>query len=378
MMDATTQTADDSPRGFAALCRRAVACFEAGALKPALVDRAQPRWVGPRYRSATPKVVLLLINPGSGKGHAPNATLRELLRGFEAGEVDLGRIMEFQKRDIPRWGRGGFASAYLDRLGLDLESVALANVAWCAERDDRYPGWMLSRCFERHTADLLRLLEPDAVVLCGAAAQAFSARVGRVLPAARLVPAPHYAARDSRAKMDADLSAVRAVLRSLGAMSGRAGAAPSAGPGPAPEREAETRRPRMLVARPAAGGAPPAAAGAARAAEIARSLGMSRHSKVASGRYLRSRTTTPNIHVIVFHRHGRDCVGVEGVRDTRERVLRRRDDWSRLGLAQHQKSDASHKSAATFIAERAPQPDGSLHPELVAVYRELVRRLGPG
>lgn len=113
-----------------------------------------------------------------------------------------------------------------------------------------------------------------------------------------------------------------------------------------------------------------------RAAEIARQLGIRWHSKVASGRYLQCRTTQPNIHIIVFSRYGRDCVGVEGVRQGRETVLQRRDEWLKIGLSQHQKSADSHKTAATFMIEHSPQPDGTLHPSLHSTYRRLVETLG--
>jgi hypothetical protein len=98
--------------------------------------------------------------------------------------------------------------------------------------------------------------------------------------------------------------------------------------------------------------------------------------RVASGRYLTQRTATPNLHVIVFHRQGRDCLGVEGVRQARNWVLERSNDWRRIGLIAHQTSPDSHKTASTFIIERPPKADGSLDPEIHTTYRQIIEMLG--
>lgn len=364
MANAQDLGAADPTHEFKALCKRAVscrACFESMPLQPAVVDLAQPRWVGPGYWTSQLRVIAVLVNPGSGKNHSSNFRLRDLLRGFRAGEVELDAILDFQRGDMPSWGSGRFAAYFFDELALDIDRIAFANIAWCAERDDQYPSSMLASCFRRHTDDLLKLLNPHVVLLCGGAAQDFSATISRSLPNARIILAPHYAARYSSIRLKEELAAVRSALKAFN--------------GPH-RRQAEkissavdkTARPDIISR--------PKYAAAERSAEIARQLGMPVHGRVASGRYLRCKTIIPSVHIIVFHRHGHDCVGVEGVRQSRESVLERRADWHKIGLIAHQKAPDSHKTASTFIIERLPGPDGSLDPAIHSTYRELVAMLG--
>lgn len=356
---------------LAGLCRRAAACrvcFDSEELAAAEVDVAQPRWVGTGYWTSRPRIILLLINPGSGKAHQSNAELRRLLQQFRSGRISLDSIFDFQRQDISSWGRGRFMSLYFDFLGLEIDKVGLANVAWCAERNDNYPDWMLSECFHRHTADLLRILKPDIVLLCGDKAQAFATKVRDVAPQVRILSTPHYAARLSNQEMQERLSRIRQELGSVDAV-------PKLSLRALPESEGKgIERRAQLQSDP--GKRPSKDAATNRAAEIAHQLGMQWHTKVASGRYLQCKTAEPDIHIIVFHRYGRDCVGVEGVRRARQRVLGRLEEWQSIGLHQHQKTTASHKSAATFIAEFPPQADGSLDAVLHDVYRQLVLLLG--
>ena len=51
------------------ICRKAVSCrscFSDFNLFPADVDIAQPRWVGPQYWQSHKKLVVIMLNPGSG------------------------------------------------------------------------------------------------------------------------------------------------------------------------------------------------------------------------------------------------------------------------------------------------------------------------
>ena len=50
-------------------CRAAIGCrvcFERLPIQSALIDLAQPRWVGSAYRGAERRVAIVLVNPGSG------------------------------------------------------------------------------------------------------------------------------------------------------------------------------------------------------------------------------------------------------------------------------------------------------------------------
>jgi hypothetical protein len=66
------------------------------------------------------------------------------------------------------WFGGHFRTLYLDGFGLDLDKIALANIAWCATASDLYPvDDLLRPCFNRNTERLLRALKPDVVLLAG-------------------------------------------------------------------------------------------------------------------------------------------------------------------------------------------------------------------
>jgi hypothetical protein len=187
-----------------ALARRAVACsacFEERLANRAEVDLAQPRWIGRSYWVAEPRVAIVMLNPGSGEARSDsaNARLRSLLHGFANGTTHLDEIFDHQGRDIPNRGNGGsFKRFFLEGAGLQLDQIALANIAWCATKGNVYPGPMLKRCFERHTRPLLTMLRPDVIVLSGGQAHAFARRIGAVLPNARLIYSLHYAHREGR------------------------------------------------------------------------------------------------------------------------------------------------------------------------------------
>lgn len=204
---------------FEALARRAVgcnACFVDGRLQRPLVDIAQPRWVGPGYWSARPKVCIVALNPGGGSDRhaAANRAFLAQLRAFRDSGQGLAAVMEHQARDMPNWGRvaGRFTRFYFEGLGLDPQDVALANIAWCATSGDKYPDWMLGNCFRQHTGPLLKHLAPDVVLLSGSKTHRYAQAVAALLPNAQVLPMLHYAHRESPARELAELQRVREVL----------------------------------------------------------------------------------------------------------------------------------------------------------------------
>jgi hypothetical protein len=64
------------------------------------------------------------------------------------------------------WFGGHFKTLYLDEFGLDLDEIALANIAWCATADGRESD-LLRPCCDLNTARLLATLKPDVVLLAG-------------------------------------------------------------------------------------------------------------------------------------------------------------------------------------------------------------------
>ena len=207
-------------------------CFESLPLQPAFVDLAQRRWVGPRYWSAEPRIVVILVNPGAGRGWADqrNEKLRRLLREFASDQTKLDAVLKYQRDDLPNWGRGRFWRFYIDGVGLDPDQIALANNAWCATRGNRYPSRMLSECFSRHTARLLSTLVPEVVILAGAGAQRFARRIERVLPACNLVETLHYSHRKG---LRAQTAAIQQVKQAIAAATPTRGRLTSASSRPA-------------------------------------------------------------------------------------------------------------------------------------------------
>jgi len=206
----------------AAKCR---VCFERFDVKSALIDVAQPRWVGNKYWSAHSRVVVVMLNPGSGEARDGSADTRssELLKAFAQGRGSLAAIMRHQAGDMPNWGRllrtedgkpngHQFTTFYLNGLNLNLEEIAFANVAWCATSGNKYPTGMPSACFERHTQPLLALLAPDVVLLSGSATHRFAAPIKHDVPGAKVVPMMHYAHREGASIEAAELARVRAHL----------------------------------------------------------------------------------------------------------------------------------------------------------------------
>ena len=139
---------------------------------------------------------MLLINPGEGasRGDGEDENHRVLIDQFRSGLVPIESIFDHQRGDIKNWGRGRFVSFY-ESLGLNICDLAIANVAWCGTKGNRYPASMLNDCFKLHTAPLIKELRPDVVLLGGTRVHPFEESVRLILPYARLVLTPHYAHR---------------------------------------------------------------------------------------------------------------------------------------------------------------------------------------
>jgi hypothetical protein len=180
-------------------------CFDRFSVQSALVDLAQPRWVGPRYWSSSPRIVVVLVNPGAGDdwADAENQALRQLLGEFAKDRSRLCAVMNHQRRHFPNWGRGRFWRFYVEGVGLEPDQFALVNIAWCATKGNKYPGTMLNECFTRHTKRLLEILSPELVILAGSAVQSFRLMIAQLLPACLLVDTLHYAHREG-ASAEAD------------------------------------------------------------------------------------------------------------------------------------------------------------------------------
>lgn len=190
-------------------------CFETLNLSRSRVAHAQPRWIGTDYWHTRPRVAFLMLNPGSGESRTDRMDVRfnRLLAEYAAGARPLEVVLAHEREDMPNWGRGRFLQFYSSHLGLRLDRIAFVNVAWCATKNNAYPDAMLAECFARYTLPLLRILQPDLLLLSGAKTRPFHAEIAAALPEARVEPMLHYAHREGTAAETAELQRIKLILQ---------------------------------------------------------------------------------------------------------------------------------------------------------------------
>lgn len=179
------------------------------------VDIAQPRWIGPRYYTAKPKILIVLINPGAGATRRDDQDLKfnTILREYNAGGIGIHPVFDHIRGDMVNWGK--LLSFCIRGFGLDLDEIAFANIAWSGEAANQHPSRMLDKCFNRHTQILLKILSPTLVILGGGDAARFKPRIETLLPNTKLVCVLHYAHREGKAAQSEDEARVRNLLDTL-------------------------------------------------------------------------------------------------------------------------------------------------------------------
>ena len=196
-------------------CRYCFDQLDLGLTAPTIAI-AQPRWVGPRYWHSPKRILIVLLNPGSGEGRNDDADAKmyqELLE-FRDRRTTLDAIFAHQAKDMPNWGRSGnFLPYYVAGLDLELDDLAFVNIAWCATAGNRYPSQMLSNCYDRFTSRLVAILSPRNVLLSGSKIPpSVYKNIRTNVPNAKLIPMMHYAHREGGLAQDEELRRVRARL----------------------------------------------------------------------------------------------------------------------------------------------------------------------
>jgi hypothetical protein len=208
---------------IADLYRRALRCRvcfakETG-LKAPIIDVAQPRWVGARYWDARPRIAFVMLNPGAGDASKDigNRDAQKFLLGFRDGDATFADVLAFQWQHMKTWGRpaGRFLRFYISDLNLKLDDVAFLNIALCATLGNRYPCWMLDRCFDDHSSKILQRLNPDLVVLCGVNVRRFASVISASCKSAKVVTMFHHAHRRGRDMETSKQALLRTVINSL-------------------------------------------------------------------------------------------------------------------------------------------------------------------
>ncbi len=173
----------------------------------------QLRWVGREYASSSPRVVVVLENPGTGDYHgaAPSSRMRGYLQGIEPGNTMLQGLMDWMLPDMANWvcrfdpsfTMMTFYTAFAD-LGLTEDTIAFVNLALCGARRKTDNGTqnvvepsMLNNCMEHHSMRILQALDPQVVLLGGTKVANRQRRIQRHCPHATFIPVPHYAFRAS-------------------------------------------------------------------------------------------------------------------------------------------------------------------------------------
>ena len=123
------------------------------------------------------------------------------------GTTTLQMILNDQRKGM------GWSKFYIDGLRLDMDEIAFANVAWCATKGNIYPGTVLRRCFDQHTARLLELLSPHVVLAAGRKAQAFEPAVSGLSCKPRFLSVLHHAHGEGQAAGHRELTRVRSNLK---------------------------------------------------------------------------------------------------------------------------------------------------------------------
>ena len=185
----------------------------------------KPRWIGSRYCTACPRVVIILLNPGDSSRLGEDWNRRERQRFdvfFESGDYDQLRAYFRTRREEELRGTTAAKpvfSWYESVFGLAFEEIAQINMAWCASVSNNYQK-MLQPCFDRYTGRLLLALQPHAVLLSGSNVHKFERPIQQLLPDVRVRKTLHYANRKSRAEESEEGTAVRSWLKDLRAALG--------------------------------------------------------------------------------------------------------------------------------------------------------------
>ncbi len=170
----------------------------------------QPRWIGSKYWDSEERILVCMMNPGSG--NRIEHEYEQLLQDFYAGKILFAQVNGYFKIAMKYWGGGQYQRQIVTHLGCDLEKTAIMNIALCpmvnTNEQDVYPSTALENCFKRHTLKIMRALQPHKVVLSGSSIHRFKGRIEDSV-GAKVVLAPHYAARLRLSQLQETYASIR-------------------------------------------------------------------------------------------------------------------------------------------------------------------------
>jgi hypothetical protein len=74
---------------------------------------------------------------------------------------------------------------------------------------------MLNDCFRRHTEPLIRLLEPEIIILSGSSTHSFAGKINQALPSCPVITTLHYAHRKGKNVEEQEFQIVRDQIRHI-------------------------------------------------------------------------------------------------------------------------------------------------------------------
>ncbi len=128
-------------------------------------DVAAAPWVSAGYKTSSPRVVVMMLNPGHA---AADHKQRRKQLGIQLrdGAITYDEYNNELAQLVPKWGFGRVVK-WINSIGLDSSEIAFLNVALCAVANDQYFPELFETCFARHTRSILSTLSPHVVLLCG-------------------------------------------------------------------------------------------------------------------------------------------------------------------------------------------------------------------
>jgi hypothetical protein len=185
-----------------ALARNAISCsicFADGQVQRAGICMPQPFTIGNEYQPGG--IAVVCINPGaSSDGDYKEARMRALA-GFAAGEDKA--LLEYWSA-LAGDAESFWNKRYLARLralGLEIARIAVGNIALWATKHNKYPSWMLQKCWKTHSFQMLETLQPRVVILMGAETvmKSFKVLLNASSVGPRVIRMAHFAHRKGNA-----------------------------------------------------------------------------------------------------------------------------------------------------------------------------------
>jgi hypothetical protein len=197
------------------LARNAISCsvcFADGQVQRAGIGTPQPFTIGNRYQPGGTAVVS--INPGaSSDGGYKEARMHGLTRFAAGADTALLEYWSALAKDVEKFWNSRYL-ARLRALGLEIARIAVGNIALCATEHNKYPRWMLQKCWKTHSFRMLETLQPRVVILMGSETvmQTFELALNASNVGPRVFRMAHFAHREGNAFEAAECTRAKAFL----------------------------------------------------------------------------------------------------------------------------------------------------------------------